>query len=103
MSPSTHQPPSRRSAARLTTSRSCWNGCRSTTTSPALTTPPYRTSSWSPCWRVGTIDGPVTSASPNGAADLPRSLSCDSSGIPGTSPVRSSTSLSLTLDFCPKP
>ncbi|CAL2069561.1 protein of unknown function [Streptomyces murinus] len=52
---------------------------------------------------MGTMDGPVTSASPNGAGDLPRSLSCDSSGIPGTSPVRSSTSLSLTPDFCPKP
>ncbi|MEU7426644.1 hypothetical protein [Streptomyces sp. NPDC040750] len=49
------------------------------------------------------MDGPVTSASPKGATALPPSVSCDGSGITGTSPVRSSTSLGLTLDFCPKP
>ncbi|GAA3149458.1 hypothetical protein GCM10010449_79900 [Streptomyces rectiviolaceus] len=52
---------------------------------------------------MGTIEGPVTSAAPNGTMALLRSLSCDGSGITGTSPVLSSTSPSLTLDFCPKP
>lgn len=49
------------------------------------------------------MDGPVTSASPKGVTAVPRSVSCDSSGMVSTSPVRSSTSPSLTPDFCPKP
>ncbi|GHF65740.1 hypothetical protein GCM10018787_12550 [Streptomyces thermodiastaticus] len=52
---------------------------------------------------MGTMDGPLTSARPKGSTATLRSVSCDSSGITGTSPVRSSTAPSLTPDFCPKP
>src|SRR5690606_34902477 len=48
------------------------------------------------------MDGPVTSATPKGRVDLVRSAS-DNSGITRHLPGLSSTSLSVTPDFCPKP
>ncbi|GGW57923.1 hypothetical protein GCM10010340_40400 [Streptomyces griseoloalbus] len=46
---------------------------------------------------MGTMDGPVTSATPKGSGALARSASCDSSGITRHLPGSFSTSLSLTV------